>query len=61
LTSLGFKTASSTLSKLRSVGGGPEFRLFGRRPIYSEDALLDWARSRTSEPKQSTRDVPEAA
>lgn len=57
----GYKVAPATLNKLRSVGGGPEFQLFGRYPVYSEDALLDWARLRTTEPKQSTRDLPEAA
>ena len=35
LTDLGFRTAPATLNKLRCIGGGPEFELFGRRPIYS--------------------------
>jgi hypothetical protein len=54
LTGLGFKTAASTLSKLRCVGGGPQCELFGRRPIYSEQALLDWARAKTRTAKGST-------
>jgi hypothetical protein len=42
LTERGFKTAPATLNKMRCVGGGPEFELFGRRPLYTETALLVW-------------------
>ena len=42
LTERGYKTAPATLNKKRCVGGGPEFELFGRRPLYKEAALLEW-------------------
>jgi hypothetical protein len=54
LTELGFKTAPAFLNKLRCVGGGPEFELFGRRPIYAEKALIEWAQARTTPPRRST-------
>ena len=56
LTDNGYKTAPATLNKLRCVGGGPEFELFGRRPIYSETSLLEWARARTTSARRSTSD-----
>ena len=58
LTDLGFKTAPATLNKLRCVGGGPEFELFGRRPLYRERSLLEWAQARTTPPMRSTSAAP---
>jgi hypothetical protein len=57
LTDQGFKTAPATLRKLRCVGGGPEFELFGRIPVYTDSALLNWALSRTRGPVRSTSDL----
>jgi hypothetical protein len=34
LTLAGFKTASATLATLATRGGGPPYRLFGRRALY---------------------------
>jgi hypothetical protein len=48
LTERGYKTAQATLARLAGVGGGPVFRKFGRKPLYEEGALLDWAQSRLS-------------
>jgi hypothetical protein len=56
LTERGYKTAPATLNKKRCVGGGPEFELFGRRPLYKERALLEWAQARTTPPLRSTSD-----
>jgi hypothetical protein len=56
LTHLGFKTAPTTLCKLRCVGGGPEFVSFGKKPLYEEAALLNWARAKTTPPRRSTSD-----
>jgi hypothetical protein len=61
LTEIGFRTAPATLNKLRCIGGGPEFELFGRRPIYSEKSLLEWARARTTPPRRSTSDAASEA
>lgn len=43
-----------TLEKMRVVGGGPQFRKFGRRVVYAVDDLETWAANRrcasTSDP-----------
>jgi hypothetical protein len=57
LTSHGFKTAAATLAKLACIGGGPEFRSFGRKPLYRAAELLSWAQSRTSGPRRSTSEA----
>jgi hypothetical protein len=56
LTSLGYKTAQATLAKLASVGGGPVFESFGRKPLYKTADLLNWAQARSSGPRRSTSD-----
>ena len=63
LTDLGYITASSTLAKYASVGGGPRFRSWGRIPLYDEPDLLEWAEGRlaaarrtTSEPRMIRRE-----
>jgi hypothetical protein len=38
-----------TLEKLRSIGGGPCFRKFGRRVMYSPSDLETWSNSRVCE------------
>lgn len=56
LTNLGFKTAPSTLSKLRCVGGSPAFQSFGRKPLYTEADLLAWVAEKTSPLRRNTSD-----
>lgn len=56
LTKRGYRTAPSTLNKLRHTGGGPVYEKFGRRPLYTEEALLDWIAECTSKPRRSTSD-----
>lgn len=53
----GLPCQPSWLAKLAVVGGGPVFRRFGRVPVYSDDALDAWARSRLSGPMRSTSDA----
>ena len=60
LTDAGFPTATATLSKLASVGGGPAFVRYSRFPLYSEADLLAWARSRCSARVKSTSELPAA-
>jgi hypothetical protein len=50
----GYETSPNTLAKLRCVGGGPQFRRFGRKILYDPDHLLNWAVSKTSKPLSST-------
>jgi hypothetical protein len=56
LTERGYKTAPATLAKLACIGGGPVFQSFGRKPLYREGDLLDWAQARTTGPRRSTSD-----
>jgi hypothetical protein len=57
LTERGYKIAPATLNKKRCVGGGPEFELFGRRPLYTERALLEWVQSHTTDSLRSTSNL----
>jgi hypothetical protein len=56
----GIPCATKTLAKLAVVGGGPVFRKAGRTPLYPEDALDDWARSKLGPRVRSTSELPEA-
>jgi len=56
LTDLGYKTAAATLAKLASIGGGPVFESFGRKPLYKTVDLLNWAQDRSTGPRRSTSD-----
>ena len=59
----GYKVAPATLAKLASIGGGPVYRRFGRKPLYTSSDLLEWAESRCSAPIGSTSEIssPKAA
>jgi hypothetical protein len=57
LTDRGYRTASATLAKLACLGGGPVFRSFGRKPLYSAADLLVWAEARTTGPRRSTSEA----
>jgi hypothetical protein len=54
LTARGYRIAPATLAKLASIGGGPTFQSFGRKPLYREADLL--AQTRTTGPRRSTSD-----
>jgi hypothetical protein len=56
LTARGYRTAPATLAKLASIGGGPIFESFGRKPLYREADLLAWAQAKTTGPRRSTND-----
>jgi hypothetical protein len=57
LSQHGFKTAPATLAKIACLGGGPLFRSFGRKPLYSAADLLAWAEARTTRPRRSTSEA----
>jgi hypothetical protein len=57
LTSAGYPTASATLATMATRGGGPPYRLFGRRAVYRLGDALDWAQSRLSAPRRSTSEA----
>jgi hypothetical protein len=50
LKQMGAPLEPLTLRKLRCVGGGPSFHLWGRRVRYTEPELLDYVASRLSPP-----------
>ncbi len=54
LTERGYPTAQRTLEKLACLGGGPSYRLYGRRALYTPHDLIAWAKARTSAPKAHT-------
>jgi hypothetical protein len=58
---LGLIIAVNTLAKYRCVGGGPEFELWGRTPIYTKPSTLRWARARLSKPRQFASEPQDAA
>jgi hypothetical protein len=54
LSERGYRVAYATLNKYATVGGGPVFESFGRRPLYKPSSLLEWVESRTTGPRRST-------
>lgn len=60
LTNEGYPTSPATLATKATRGGGPRYRLFGRRPIYRWGDALAWARCRLSEPVSSTSEAADA-
>jgi hypothetical protein len=46
-----------TLAKLAVVGGGPEFRKAGRVPLYPQDGLDTYARTKLSRRVRSTSEL----
>ncbi|MFV8816666.1 DNA-binding protein [Haliea sp. E17] len=48
----GFPGTAKTLQKLASVGGGPEYQIFGNKALYQPQSLLEWAQSRLSAPRR---------
>ena len=57
LAKYGFRISKNTLAKMATVGGGPEYRLFGGRAYYAERALDAWIADGLSAPRRSTSDV----
>lgn len=54
LSERGFRVAYATLNKYATVGGGPVFESFGRRPLYRPADLMAWVAEKTSSPRRST-------
>jgi hypothetical protein len=61
LTLAGFPISPHTLATYVTRGGGPTYRLFGRRPLYRWGDALEWAQSRLSKPVRSTSELRAAA
>lgn len=50
----GFPVSKTTLGKYATVGGGPDYQIFGYRALYTPDELLRWAKGKLKEPRRST-------
>src|SRR4051812_21880912 len=61
LASLGLSIARSTLAKMRCVGGGPVYQLFGRWPRYKASRLREFAESKLSGELRSSSQAAPAA
>jgi alkylation response protein AidB-like acyl-CoA dehydrogenase len=57
LTEAGLPVAPATLATKATRGGGPPYRLFGRKPLYRWGDALAWAESRLTEPRNSSSEV----
>lgn len=53
----GCPTARGTLQKLASTGGGPPYRIFGNRALYTDNDLDAWAEARMSPLRISTSEA----
>jgi hypothetical protein len=54
LTFAGYPISAATLATKATRGGGPPYRLFGRRPLYEWGPALAWAQGRLSAPASSS-------
>jgi hypothetical protein len=54
LTEAGFPVSPATLSTKATRGGGPPYRLFGRKPLYRWGDVLAWAQNCCTEPHVNT-------
>lgn len=57
LTEAGFPVKPKTLATKATRGGGPPYRLFGRRPLYRWGDAIDWASGRLSKLHCSTSEA----
>ncbi len=60
LTARGMKTSWRTLQKLATIGGGPRYRIFGNRALYTDLDLDEWAEAKLSAPRFSTSELAAA-
>jgi hypothetical protein len=54
LTERGLRTARGTLQKWVTTGGGPAYRRYGKRAVYTIADLDAWADAELSAPRCST-------
>ncbi len=59
LKSHGFPCAKGQLQKLACRGGGPRYRQFGNRTLYTPEDLLAWANKKLSPPRSNTSEAVE--
>jgi hypothetical protein len=54
LTAAGYPVSPKTLATKATRGGGPPYRLFGRRALYRWGDALAWAQDQLSAPRTNT-------
>jgi hypothetical protein len=54
LTARGLRVSKNTLQKWVTTGGGPAYRRFGLRAVYTQADLDAWAEAKLSAPRCST-------
>lgn len=57
LTEEGYPTTKGQLAKRACIGGGPIYQIYGNKALYTSNNLLQWAQSRLSAPRSSTKPV----
>jgi len=57
LRAKGFPVSEATLATYATRGGGPAYRLFGRRSLYTWRDALAWAEGRLTMPITSTSEA----
>lgn len=50
----GTPIAWTTLTKLACIGGGPRYRIWGNKAVYSPADLDEWRDAKLSPPRTST-------
>jgi hypothetical protein len=53
----GIPTTWKSLQKLASTGGGPQYRLFGQRALYTREDLDAWIDEKLTPARRSTSEV----
>ncbi len=53
----GLIIAKTTLQKYATIGGGPTYRRFGKRAVYTIDDLEAWIGDKISDPFRSTSEI----
>lgn len=54
VTALGLRVSKNTLQKMVTTGGGPTYRRFGLRAVYTRADLDAWVEAKLSAPRCST-------
>jgi hypothetical protein len=57
----GLIVSKNTLQKYATVGGGPVYRRFGNRAVYTTSDLDAWIEQKLSDPIRSTSETPPLA
>ena len=57
----GLIVSKNTLQKYATVGGGPVYRRFGNRAVYTPADLDAWIEQKLSDPIRSTSETPPLA